>query len=154
MIGFGTAFVQLASPLLITETAYPSQRPALSSLYNTMWFSGAIIAAWATFGTFRIASTWSWRIPSVLQAAPSAFQLLFVWFIPESPRFLVRKGRDDEALRILTKYHANGDREDPLIEVQLLPSNSRASVMFGLNVSLVPSSNTIRSRKTSPLKSR
>lgn len=118
LIGFGTAFVQLASPLLITETAYPSQRPAMSSLFNTMWFSGAIVAAWSTFGTFHIHNSWSWRIPSVLQALPSILQLMFIWFIPESPRYLIRKGQDEKALAILTKYHADGNRDDPLIEFE------------------------------------
>jgi sugar porter (SP) family MFS transporter len=118
LVGFGTAFAQLASPLLITETAYPTQRPALSSLFNTMWFSGAIVAAWSTFGTFHIDNSWSWRIPSVLQALPSIIQVFTLWFIPESPRFLVKKGRDAEAIAILTKYHANGNRDDPLIDFE------------------------------------
>jgi len=118
LIGFGTSFVQLASPLLVSELAYPSHRAALTSLFNTMWFSGAIVAAWATFGTFRIANNWSWRIPSLLQALPSILQLILIWGIPESPRYLVKKGKDERALRILTKYHANGNRDDPLIEFE------------------------------------
>ncbi|KAF8320427.1 hexose transporter [Clavulina sp. PMI_390] len=118
LIGFGTSFTQLASPLLVTETAYPSQRAALSSLYNSMWFSGAIVAAWSTFGTFHITNNWSWRIPSLLQGLVSVIQIFTLWFIPESPRFLVRKGEDEKALQILAKYHANGDRDDPLIEFE------------------------------------
>lgn len=35
---------------------------------------GAIIAAWITFGTFRLNSTWAWRIPSIFQALPSVLQ--------------------------------------------------------------------------------
>lgn len=68
-------------------------------------------------GTFRIANNWSWRIPSVLQAVPSILQLMFIWFVPESPRFLMKKGKDEQAIRLLAKYHANGNREDPLVEV-------------------------------------
>jgi hypothetical protein len=35
---------------------------------------------------------------------------------PESPRLMVKKGRAEEALNMLAKYHANGDREDALVQ--------------------------------------
>jgi hypothetical protein len=54
-------------------------------------------------------STWAWRIPSVLQALPSVIQVALVFFAPESPRWLVSKGRDAEALKILAYYHADGN---------------------------------------------
>lgn len=46
-----------------------------------------------TFGTFHIHTSWSWRIPSAIQGFPSVIQLIFIWFVPESPRWLVSKGR-------------------------------------------------------------
>jgi sugar porter (SP) family MFS transporter len=118
LIGFGTSFAQLSSPLLVTELAYPSHRAPLTSMYNTLWFSGSIVAAWATFGTFRIQNTWSWRIPSLLQGLSSMIQLVFIWFIPESPRWLVSRGKEEEARRILVRWHANGNDNDPLIKFE------------------------------------
>jgi hypothetical protein len=67
-------------------------------------------AAWTTFGTFKIGSTWAWRVPSVLQGLPSVLQVALIWFCPESPRFLVSKGREAEALKVLAYYHADGNR--------------------------------------------
>ena len=120
--------------MLVTEVSYPVYRPQLSSLYNTLWYSGNIVyvprrllhfsvfmpcqfcsASWASFGTARINSDWSWRIPSLLQAIPSCFQFFLIWFVPESPRWLVSKGKESEALRVLAHYHADGDETDPLV---------------------------------------
>lgn len=63
-------------------------------------------------------NSWSWRIPSLLQIAPSVLQLIFIWFIPESPRYLVSKDRSEEAFDILVKYHAEGDRESALVRAE------------------------------------
>ena len=104
--------------MLVTELAYPPYRAPLSSLYNTLWYSGAIVAAWSTFGTFKINSSWAWRIPSVLQGIPSVLQLCLLWFGPESPRWLVSKGRDAQALNVLAYYHADGNEQDPLVQFE------------------------------------
>lgn len=54
-------------------------------------------------------STWSWRLPSLLQGAPSIVQFVLILFAPESPRWLLKKGRDEEALNVLAYYHADGN---------------------------------------------
>ena len=46
-----------------------------------------------------MATTWGWRIPSVLQAFPSLFQIIFVYFLPESPRFRRRRRRQQDLLQ-------------------------------------------------------
>ncbi|KAG6840472.1 hypothetical protein C0991_006498 [Blastosporella zonata] len=76
------------------------------------------IAAWTTYGTFKINSTWAWRVPSALQALPSVLQVCLIWFCPESPRYLISKGRDAEGLKILAYYHADGNDQDPLVRYE------------------------------------
>ncbi|KAH7928916.1 general substrate transporter [Leucogyrophana mollusca] len=118
LIGFGLTFASNAAPLLVTEIAFPSHRAQATALYNTMYFLGSIIAAWTTFGTFNIASSWAWRAPSALQGLPSVIQIFLLWFVPESPRWLIGKGREEEARRTLAYYHADGNEQDPLVEYE------------------------------------
>jgi MFS family permease len=43
LIGFGLSFAANAAPMLITEISYPTYRAPLTSLYNSLWYSGAIM---------------------------------------------------------------------------------------------------------------
>jgi sugar porter (SP) family MFS transporter len=118
LIGWGLAYTVVGSPLLLVELALPKHRGTIMSYFPTVWFLGSIIAAWTTFGTRHIDNSWSWRIPSLLQGIPAIFQIIFIFALPESPRWLVSKGRGDEAKAILAKYHANGNQTDPLVELE------------------------------------
>lgn len=93
LIGFATVFPQVACPILVSELSYPTHRGKMTALYNTFFYFGAIGAAWITYGTFKIQSTWSWRIPSALQAAIPFCQLLFIYWVPESPRLVESQGQ-------------------------------------------------------------
>jgi MFS family permease len=66
-----------------------------------------------------LTSDWAWRIPSLLQMLASVVQIACVYLCPESPRWLVENDRIDEATRVLVKYHANGDENDPIVELEL-----------------------------------
>lgn len=79
ILGFGIPFAIVAASSLIGELSYPKERAVLTSLFNSSWFVGAIVAAGVTYGTFEMQNTWSWRIPSVLQCVPSFLQLIFIW---------------------------------------------------------------------------
>ncbi|KAJ6441376.1 hexose transporter protein [Purpureocillium lavendulum] len=118
LIGWGLAFTVVAAPLLLAELALPKHRGTILSYFPTAWYTGAIIAAWTTYGTQHIQNSWSWRIPSVLQAFPALIQLGLIWLVPESPRWLISKGNGVKAKEILIKYHANGDEQSPIVEVE------------------------------------
>ena len=81
------------------------------------WFLGSIAAAWITFGTRNINNSWSWRLPSLLQLCPSLIQLSTIWFLPESPRWLVWNDRHDDAIAALKQYHGEGE-ETELVKLE------------------------------------
>jgi len=133
LIGMGLAFEYTAAPMLVTELAHPTHRAQLATLVsiedhcnvfrgfstdidqlNTLYYLGATLAAWVTLGTLTIKSDWSWRSVSLIQMLPSLISITLTWFVPESPRWLVSKGREAEALAILRRDHCGNDPEDPL----------------------------------------
>ncbi|KAG5734947.1 Lactose permease [Termitomyces sp. T112] len=122
IIGFGLQFCLNSGPLLLIELSYPTQRGKITSLYNSSWYLGSIISAWVCFGAYDQAanSTWSFRVPSLVQAFLPFLQVVLIWFIPESPRYLVSKGYEGKAAAVLAKFHANsGDERDPLVVFEL-----------------------------------
>ncbi|KAL0942055.1 lactose permease [Colletotrichum truncatum] len=119
LLGFTTSFLSQPSPILITELAYPTHRAKITALYNTSFYLGGIIASWCTFSTFKFESDWSWRLPSLLQGLIPLIQVFFIYFLPESPRWLVAHGKIDEARRILVQYHAGGDEHSALVDFEL-----------------------------------
>jgi hypothetical protein len=68
----------------------------------------------------EVTDSWDWRIPSLLQGVFPAITLSLVYFMPESPRFLASKGRNGEAHKVLGRYHANNDLNDPLVLQELM----------------------------------
>lgn len=89
VLGAATAFMAQPSPLLITELAFPTHRGKITALYQTFFYFGAILSAWASFGTVHLSSNWAWRGPAALQAFFPVIQLSFWWFLPESPRYVL-----------------------------------------------------------------
>lgn len=117
-MGFGNSLAQLSAPLLLTEICHPQHRGRVTAVYNCLWNIGALICSWISFGTQNIDNDWAWRTPTLIQALPSVVQLMFIWWIPESPRWLLSKDRNREALQMLGYYHADGNEYDPIVQFE------------------------------------
>ncbi|TKY89543.1 hypothetical protein EX895_001328 [Sporisorium graminicola] len=59
--------------------------------------------------------TASFRAPWGIQMIPAIVLMALIPFMPESPRWLIAKGRNEEALEILAQVHAKGDQDSPLV---------------------------------------
>ncbi|EHK43784.1 uncharacterized protein TrAtP1_008198 [Trichoderma atroviride] len=118
VLGFGSSLIQMGAPVLVTELSHPKERVQVTTFYNTSIVLGYVIGAWATYGCFRISGSWSWRLPTLIQIIPSAYQLGLIFFCPESPRWLIAKGRMKEARKILVKYHGECDPNSEVVNVE------------------------------------
>lgn len=72
-------------------------------MYNTLWYIGSIVAAWTVFGTIEYKDDAAWRVPVALQALMPLVQFVGIWLLPESPRWLCSKDREEDALKVLIK---------------------------------------------------
>lgn len=117
ILGFGVATCATAGPSYVAEMAHPAWRGTITGLYNTFWFMGGIPAGFVLYGTNSITSDLSWRLPIWLQMCASGGVVLGCLFCPESPRWLISNGRHGEALKVMTEYYGEGDRDSPLVQL-------------------------------------
>jgi MFS transporter, SP family, sugar:H+ symporter len=109
--GMAVGAASVLSPLYISEVAPARIRGRMSTVQQVMIISGLtaaflvnyFLAKEAGSSLGEIAGTTAWRWMYLAQAAPAAVFLLALFLIPESPRYLVMKGKDDAARAVLTK---------------------------------------------------
>ncbi|KAL1975649.1 hypothetical protein VTN31DRAFT_4041 [Thermomyces dupontii] len=122
LLSFFATFAQTASPLLLVEIAPPQYRGTVAGTYNTLYHIGSILATSTVYGAHLHLShkgNLDWRLPLWLQMVCPGIVALGVWFIPESPRWLIAKDRHAEAHDFIIKYHANGDASHPLVTLEM-----------------------------------
>ncbi|KAG0173799.1 hypothetical protein DFQ28_008121 [Apophysomyces sp. BC1034] len=113
--GLGIGTLSMTVPLYQSELAPKEIRGRLISLQQFMITAGLMVAFWVGAGTQSINGQASWRIPLGIQIAPAIVLLFGVLFLPYSPRWLVSKGRNEEALEVLARLHAKGDKTAPAV---------------------------------------
>ncbi|GAA6031392.1 hypothetical protein JCM8097_005639 [Rhodosporidiobolus ruineniae] len=119
LLGFGAAFPLTVGSAHAFELAHPRQSMQMATAFGAAYWVGAVVASWSTFASTFLSSNWAWRLPALLQGLASLVQGIFLYWVPESPRFLCAQGRTEEAHAILAKYHANGSMDDELVLEEL-----------------------------------
>lgn len=102
-------------PLWQSEVTPREIRGRIISLQQCSINFGILSAFLIQYGCSYINSNAAWRTPLGLQMLPTAALFTMMWFLPESPRWLVQKGREAEALEVLARVHAEGDQDDEYV---------------------------------------
>lgn len=120
--GVGIGVVSIISPLYISEVAVAQYRGRLVSLYQlavTIGFLGAYLVNYQLLGYSMSnpdASTGWWDLVFVsevwrgmlgMETLPAIMFFIIIFFIPESPRWLILKGKEEKATNILERIYTS-----------------------------------------------
>jgi sugar porter (SP) family MFS transporter len=100
--GLGIGSAAVLSPLYIAEIAPARVRGALVSVNQLAIVTGILLAYFVNWA-FAGAGPTNWRWMYAMGAVPSVLFFLLLLRVPESPRWLVKNGREDEARTVLTR---------------------------------------------------
>lgn len=125
--GMAVGAASVLSPAYISEVAPANIRGRMTTVNQIMIISGLTAAfvvnyflaaaAGDSTGTFW-AGIEAWRWMYLMQALPALVFLIALFFIPESPRFLVSKGRDAEAGNVLTRLFGEAAAQTKIAEIR------------------------------------
>ncbi|MBT8295927.1 MAG: sugar porter family MFS transporter [Gramella sp.] len=117
--GLGVGASTIAAPAFVSEIAPANQRGKLVSLYQFNIVLGILIAFLSNY-LLRNTGTEPWRWMVGIEAVPAFLYLIFVFFIPRSPRWLVSKGRLAEAEKVLAIIDPGIDTKAKVQEIKEL----------------------------------
>ena len=127
--GMAVGAASVLSPAYISEVAPANIRGRMTTVQQIMVITGLTAAFVVNYflqqaaGNDSTAELWgtgyaAWRWMYLMQAVPAAVFLVALFFIPESPRFLVAKGRHDEAGGVLTRLFGEAVARAKLEEIR------------------------------------
>ncbi|KAH7568549.1 hypothetical protein ACOSQ2_011854 [Xanthoceras sorbifolium] len=102
-VGFGVGMASMTSPLYISETSPARIRGALVSTNAFLITGGQFLSYLINLAFTNVPGTWRWMLG--VAGLPALLQFILMFFLPESPRWLYRKGREKEAEDILSKIY-------------------------------------------------
>ncbi|CAL0324872.1 unnamed protein product [Lupinus luteus] len=134
-VGFGVGMASMASPLYISEASPTRVRGALVSLNGFLITGGQFLSYLINLAFTKVPGTWRWMLG--VAAAPALIQITLMIMLPESPRWLFRKGREEEGEAILRKIYPpheveaeiNAVRESVEFEMKEAEASDKASII-------------------------
>ncbi|HRG08373.1 MAG TPA: MFS transporter, partial [Cyclobacteriaceae bacterium] len=99
--GIGVGAASMLSPLYIAEISPAAIRGRMVSINQLTVVIGILLAYLSNYILADFDNNWRWMFTS--GAFPAIVFFVFVFFVPESPRWLITNGFEDKAAKVLTK---------------------------------------------------
>jgi sugar porter (SP) family MFS transporter len=109
-LGLAVGTASFVSPMYIAELVPPRIRGGVVSFNQLMITSGILAAYIVDWGFAGFSNNWRWMF--ALAVVPGAALAIGMYFMPFSPRWLVEKGREDDAREVLSRYRDSEDEVD------------------------------------------
>lgn len=122
VLGFAVGAASVAVPLYLAEIAPMRVRGAVSTL-NALMITVGIFVAYVVNSLLAPYEAWRWMVG--LAVVPSVAMLIGLIFMPETPRWLIRRGRGEEARAVLARTRAPGEIDAELAEIDRVEAESR-----------------------------
>lgn len=117
LAGVAVGGVSLVSPMYVAEVSPASIRGRLGTMYQLSIIVGVLISFGLNY-LLRNTGINNWRWMFLTGIVPSAIFFVFVSIAPETPRFLMMKGRESEALAVLERVGSRGKAQLQLGEIR------------------------------------
>lgn len=111
-------FKSLTKESYTAEITPPRIRGRVTATLNSGIALGILIAYWIQYGALNISGNAAWRLCFSLQLVPGVIVGAIMFWRPESPRWLVQSGRDDQALLVLANLHGKGDINNEFVRAE------------------------------------
>lgn len=103
-IGFGVGCASVVNPIYVSENAPRAIRGLLTGMYQLFIVTGGMLAFWINYGSnYNNTGQLMYILPLAVQGIPAVLLFLCMIFSSESPRYLARKDKWEEARRVLTR---------------------------------------------------
>ncbi|XP_073138994.1 inositol transporter 4-like [Henckelia pumila] len=103
LVGFGVGMASMTAPLYISEASPARIRGAMVSTNALLITGGQFLAYLINLAFTNVPGTWRWMLG--VAGVPALVQIFLMMSLPESPRWLYRQGKVDEARAILDKIY-------------------------------------------------
>ena len=128
VLGLGVGAASALVPSYISESAPTDVRGSLSSLFQLAITLGILIA-YLVNGAFAAAEDWRW--PIGLAFVPAAVLFVGMYFLPETPRWLVSKNREEEARQVLSRSRSEEEVDSEISEIREVEQEEEEQVGYG-----------------------